>query len=382
MILRLDPRIYRLILGWVFSAVTLFCLGTALPLLASQNDVSAFWASCLAASAWVGMLLACCSVSRSVTACGAQNLHRLSCVLMPLATLVLMGTTSLALWFVAYTIVGYAVGVRWIITDAWIAELSGARRGRVIGVYEACSGATLFLGPGLAAITLSTPSMTFIVALVATVIAGWLVWGVRLDEGISEPPALSLATQFAHAICKNPTVIVASLVGGIFESGSAAPFSLWLSQAFHYPLVTAAWVTSMLGIGSFSMQIPFGLLAERYGAESVQRIAALLLPITALQLLLFSDSILLLSITAFVWGGVGGALYTLSAISLGAQFEGNGLIAAIAFAVAAYTLGGIVGPPAAGFAIELSPQYGLPLFYGAVGTLSALSLYRKASQGR
>ena len=66
----------------------------------------------------------------------------------------------------------------------------------------------------------------------------------------------------------------------------------------------------------------------------------------------------------FVWGGVSFGIYTLSLIQLGERFTGQALIAGNAAFGIVWGIGGIVGSPAAGLAMQLTGHQGLPSSLG------------------
>ena len=66
---------------------------------------------------------------------------------------------------------------------------------------------------------------------------------------------------------------------------------------------------------------------------------------------------------AFLWGGVGGCLYTLSMINVGSTTSGNELINSTSVLVLAYTIGGVLSPLLGGFILDISPQIGIILLF-------------------
>jgi MFS family permease len=88
----------------------------------------------------------------------------------------------------------------------------------------------------------------------------------------------------------------------------------------------------------------------------------------------------LLYATAVVWGGIGGALYTLTMIRVAHHFDARMGAQAVASGTAAmitgYTLGGALGPVISGSALQWSGALGLAAW------LSALSLIVIASSRR
>ena len=76
----------------------------------------------------------------------------------------------------------------------------------------------------------------------------------------------------------------------------------------------------------------------------------------------------------FVWGGVSFGLYTMSLIQLGERFTGEILIAGNAAFALAWGIGGIVGSPAAGLAMQLIGHQGLPSSLGLLCSVLAVAL--------
>jgi MFS family permease len=68
----------------------------------------------------------------------------------------------------------------------------------------------------------------------------------------------------------------------------------------------------------------------------------------------------------FALGGALFAIYSLSLTLLGQRFSGERLAEANAAFVFMYGVGALVGPPLAGFAMDLWDPYGLPAFLGLV----------------
>jgi MFS family permease len=137
----------------------------------------------------------------------------------------------------------------------------------------------------------------------------------------------------------------------------------------------AALITA-LSLGSILLQIPLGLAAERVGGRPMIVVCA---AATAACALLLTPLIL----TSAVWpmlvimGGVGYGVYTMALVELGTRFRGQGLVAGNAAFALMWGVGGIVGPPGSGFAIEVLGPLGLPAtIAGLSGALVAFVLWR------
>ena len=76
----------------------------------------------------------------------------------------------------------------------------------------------------------------------------------------------------------------------------------------------------------------------------------------------------------FVWGGVSFGIYTMSLIQLGERFTGQALIAGNAAFAVVWGIGGIVGSPATGLAMQLIGHQGLPSSLGLLCCVLAVFL--------
>jgi hypothetical protein len=80
-----------------------------------------------------------------------------------------------------------------------------------------------------------------------------------------------------------------------------------------------------------------------------------------------------------VWGGVGGALYTLAMIRVAHEFAGRATAAGAAAIITGYTLGGTLGPLASGSALQWGGVGGLA---AVLGSLALVTLWAARSIGR
>jgi MFS family permease len=79
-----------------------------------------------------------------------------------------------------------------------------------------------------------------------------------------------------------------------------------------------------------------------------------------------------------VWGGVGGALYTLTMVQVAHAFDGRATAGGAAAMITGYTWGGTLGPVASGSALQGGGAIGLALLLALLGLLT-LAAARKAS---
>ncbi|NQV44996.1 MAG: MFS transporter, partial [Rhodospirillales bacterium] len=91
-----------------------------------------------------------------------------------------------------------------------------------------------------------------------------------------------------------------------------------------------------------------------------------------------SGSLWTIGILLFFWGGCAWALYTVGLAMLGERFQGGTLAASNATFVVAYEIANIIGPPAAGFALDTWENHGFMVF---MGTAAAIYTFLAIARG-
>lgn len=273
---------------------------------------------------------------------------------------------SLDLWLWAALRFGIGLGtaLAWVASESAINALAqDHNRGRVLGVY-----ATLFCvgyasGPLLIPLTGTEGALPFLVA------AGILAVGLPplalargVDRAMAAPATSGLLTMFVLA----PLALGAALAYGLVETSMFALFPLYALDLGANES-RAALLLAVFVAGNIALQIPIGWCGDRAGRARVLQLccvfgagALLVLPVA------MTGSTWLLLPLLFVTGGVLGALYVLSLALLGERFRGQDLAVANTAFVLAFQSGSMVGPPAAGGAMETLGPDALPLVLAGV----------------
>src|SRR5262249_55801302 len=125
-------------------------------------------------------------------------------------------------------------------------------------------------------------------------------------------------------------------------------------------LKTASWALAVAIAGNALLQYPVGWLADRWSRQGVLWIAAVATPLLAMSLPFVVTTrwwwpvALLLATSAF-------AVYIIPMTVMGAPFKGSDLAAGSAALAAMWGVGGITGPPLAGFALDLLGPSGIAI---------------------
>jgi MFS family permease len=126
--------------------------------------------------------------------------------------------------------------------------------------------------------------------------------------------------------------------------------------------------------GNVVLQVPIGLLADRYGRRTLLGICALASCIGPLLLPAGLGTPLLLWPLLFVWGGTLYSFYSQGVALLGEEFPVANLPSANTLFVMVYCLGGVIGPSAGGMAMDLWPGRGLPFLLSGAAALMLAGL--------
>lgn len=367
---------------FVSTFVNLVGFFMLLPLLVvrlSERGLQPAVVGLFSATMWLGIFVATPFAARFVAHVGRRRAFVVTAALPLLAAWGFVFTESLTAWFGLILVDGMASGIRWVLSEATVAEAAPAqRRGLIVGLFETMVGATFVVGPTLLQFTGTQGSLAFVAAAVLCTL------GFALTLLLPQLPASDHAAQTTTnslqgllTAARNCTAAMAAgCVGGFFESGTAGLLPL-MGLSMGWLAATAALLVAASGLGSALAMTPAGWLADRIGAAQVQRACAWMTLMGCLALPAAGHWPPLAWGIAFIWGGAGGALYTLAMIDIGHRLKGVDLIQTTGVLVMSYTLGGMLAPPTGGLAMQLAPQWGLPIWMSLVAGLGLWALRRK-----
>lgn len=264
-------------------------------------------------------------------------------------------TEPLWAWFPLRFLFGAALAVLFVISEYWInAAAPEARRGLVLGIYASALSIGFALGPLLLTVAGTEGWRPFLTGSALFALAALPVVLSRDSAPvITDKPSAGIASFLWAA----PAGTLAAFVFGATETGAMALLPIY-GTAIGLDRVGAVTLISAFVLGNVLFQIPIGLVADRVerrwvlifcasvGALGMFVIAVLPLGLTSLMLMLFG------------WGGIVAGLYTVGLAHLGSRFRGADLAQANAAFVVMYSMGLIIGPPLAGFGMDVWPPRG------------------------
>jgi MFS family permease len=373
------PRaIWYLLAAYFFGATPSWLIPTAVTLILAQGGASPVLIGAFATVQFCAVLLAAPLMpylSRYLNPKGALLAGSL------LTALIAAGytlTDSAMAWMLFGAVWGLLSGVRWIAGESLVAELAPpARRGTFIGAFETMLGAAALVGPSILLLTGTGTALPFVLAVGLLLLESALLLQMRLPATLhlAHPQAEAQGTGMLPVLRAIPAVLLAALIGGIFEAGTFAILPVY-GLALGLGALLATSLVTAIGVGSFLLQYPLGLLADRYDVHGIFVGSISLMLLGAVLLPLFGGAGPLLWALAFVWGGVGGGLYTLAMVQIGQRFRGASLLRATSLLVVIYTVGSAIGPLLGGIALDISPRFGLPLLFAVIGAGGLAALLR------
>ncbi len=287
---------------------------------------------------------------------------------------------AFAWWCASSVLGGIGAAAVWNATEALLAEHAlHDQRGRVMGLYQTALGAALAAGPFVPVLLGWSPKTTLIAAALVQFAALGIALRLKLTQAahtwVPDMGHKQIASTW-QAVQLVPALVLIAFAGGVFEAGLSS-VSAANGAALGLSLAQASSIVGALGVGSFVFQYPAGLAADRFAPQRVFGVAGVLLLVASLAFAASAHVTWLLYATAVVWGGIGGALYTLTMIRVAHHFDARMGAQAVASGTAAmitgYTLGGAIGPVVSGAALQWWGAGGLSAWLGMLSLIVLLA---------
>lgn len=341
-----------------------------LPLLMEKSHVPAWIMGLNAAMSPLGIMIGGPFLPRIVSRFGSKRVVYIA-ILVTMATLAAFKLfPSVWAWFAIRFVFGMAAGTLFTVSEAWI--MSGAEqsnRGRTMGLYTSVLAISFSIGP---------------LIIPFTGIDGWAPWLIGiLCVGMSAIPLTFLRISedsFRHEEGGGFWAFVGRAPLLLFAVGTLTFFDAVILSFF--PIfglrsgLPVEQVTTILGvsiIGNALLQLPIGLLADKWSRLGVIVLSAIITAVLALSMIWTIQSWLIWPVM-LVLGTTAYAIYTIALTILGDNFKGPDLIAGSAAFAAMWGVGGILGPPIAGAATDAFGIVAIPITVTAIYIILLIGL--------
>jgi MFS family permease len=302
---------------------------------------------------------------------GEARLAILCSVLAAATMIAIAWTQDVWAWMPLRFLLGFLTKPAYVISETWLISITPAsRRGRIMGLYSAIVSGGFAIGPLSLGLVGTEGWPPFIIAITALLLCGLIVLGVvpRLPKISQEGEGTSVGGFFTLA----PLLLFAVFAAAAFEQTLISLFAVYGAALGSSEGRIASLIACFIA-GDAALQILLGRAADRFGSTRIMLFCVLASLAGCLALSSTFDSWLVWPLV-FVWGGVSFGIYTMTLIQLGERFTGQALIAGNAAFALVWGVGGIVGSPATGLAIQLTGHQGLPWSLGLLCGVLAVFL--------
>ncbi|MBY5338960.1 MFS transporter [Rhizobium leguminosarum bv. viciae] len=378
-----SPRADRIpwaAMAGIIATVTVFAVaqGLTYPLLSfilERQGTTSGLIGLSAAMTPLGFILSAPFIPALSRRVGGARLTILCSILAALTLMTIAWAQDVWAWMPLRFLLGVFANPLYVISETWLISITPApRRGRIMGLYSSIVSGGFAIGPLSLWLTGTEGWPPFAIGIAAFLLCGLIVLAVvpRLPDMPGEGEATTVGRFFALA----PLLLFAVFTAAAFEQTLLSLFAVYGAALGSAEERIASLITCFIA-GNAVLQILLGRLAERLSSTRMMLFCVLACLASCLLLPSAFNSWLIWPLV-FAWGGVSFGIYTLSLIQLGERFTGQALIAGNATFALVWGIGGIVGSPATGLAMQLIGHQGLPLSLGLLSSvLAALMMARR-----
>jgi MFS family permease len=304
-----------------------------------------------------------------------------------LVLLVMPFWSGVPAWLLLRLLTGFALGLAWIASEVWMNRaIPDGARGTVMGIYGTVFAIGTVAGPALLEFTGTVgvwPFLAGALCLALTLLPLALLPQVAASSAEHDAEHTQSLRDLPRLLPLAPAVMAAALIAGLVESAELSLLPLYgLREALSER--SALLLLTIFLAGNVILQLPIGLLADRFGRRLMLGVCALMSAVGPLLLQGCLHQPWLLGPLLFVWGGTLYAFYSQGVALLGEVFEARDVAGANTLFVMIYCSGGVLGPSVGGLMMDLWPHDGLPalLSAAAFSLLAGLLLGRQRRAAR
>ena len=273
-------------------------------------------------------------------------------------SLAAIAVSPIWMWFPLRFVFGLATSALFTVSEAWMLSFAtNENRGRVMGLYTSALAVTFAVGP---------------LILPWTGLDGFLPWGIGIvcilvsvlplgfvkveDDAFRQKEG---GGGFFGFVRKAPMLLFAVGAATLFDNVLISFFTIYGIRN-GLDLDVASRVLGFGIIGNVVMFYPIGWLADHWSRKGVMFLTAGLTVLLSLSLLIVITHWLVWPVMMLLTASAFG-VYVVALATLGDRFKGPDLIAGAAGIAAMWGVGGLVGPPIAGVAIDLLGIDAMPM---------------------
>lgn len=282
-------------------------------------------------------------------------------------------------WAILTFLHGVFGGVPWVVSEIWMNVVVEERqRGRVMGIYAMMVALGMALGPMVLQVVGVYGPVPFLTGAALS-----LLVAVPLLPHWRTAPVIRVdaASGFSAVVVLAPLAMFAAFACGLGEQVAFSFLPVYAVGA-GVPADTGALWLSAFVLGNVVLQWPIGWLADHADRRLVLAGCTLVSAGLVISLALVPAQWTGTIAVVALWGGVSFSIYPVGLALLGQRFRGGDIARANTAFSLLYILGGLIGRPLAGGAMDVLGEPGLgwtlAVFYLAASGAALLALRRSA----
>jgi MFS family permease len=336
--------------------------------------VSTAWNGILAASPSIAILAMGASYPFLMRKLGVLWSFYLSTALAVICALLFPLFDNFWIWLVLRLMMGAALGLQWVVSEAWINGLAaGERRGTILGIFVAVFSAGLAIGPFALSIIGYEGYLPFAISAILLIVCGLpLPFAQRVTSGDGH----QIPTSIVSTIMRAPAENIAGIINGASWGTLLALLPLY---AIHLGLESGRALQLLTGlcIGSLICQPVVGRLIDRTSPRFVMAICGATQLVVCGTMAMVINSEIAVWPLVLVWGAAIGGMYTAGIAGLGAKFSPGDLPVASTGFTMVWEVGALSGPIVTGIAMQGWDPHGLAVVVGVLGGILLFASARR-----
>ena len=306
----------------------------------------------------IGVLAIAPLLPRLVGAWGSRPLVMAALALAAAVLVLFPAVPFLWLWFPLRFLLGMASEVLFVLSETWINYLSTEKtRARSMAVYTASLSLGFAMGPLILSWTGTADASAYHLGAVLAVLALAVISLPMVATPAREAHSPGNPIRYARLA---PIAIATTILNAAIETAGLSFLALYaIGNGWTEENATRLIATMMFG--AILLQLPIGWLGDKVDRRRLVLGLGLLSAVGALLWPFVLDNAWLAYGTVFVWGGLFVGIYTIMLTVVGSRFQGGDLVGIYAVMGLTWGAGALLGPAAAGLAMDFIP-HGLPVF--------------------
>jgi MFS family permease len=273
-------------------------------------------------------------------------------------SLAAISVSPIWMWFPLRFVFGLATSALFTISETWVLSFSTRdNRGRVMGLYTSLLAVSFAVGPLILPWTGLDGFLPWGIGIACILISVLPLGFVRIEDDTFRQK--DGGGHFLAFVRKAPMLLFAVGAATLFDNVLISFFTIYGIRS-GLELKTASWILGFGIICNVVMFYPIGWLADHWSRKGVMLVTAALTVVLSLSLIVVITHWLVWPVMVLLTASAFG-VYVVALATLGDRFGGPDLIAGAAAIAAMWGVGGLVGPPIAGIAIDLFGIHAMPV---------------------